>query len=109
MSKVIEINYLLILYKFVFLRNEKIGLKDFRKLVEEIFMLMVYEVIRDLSMEEVEVKILVVVIKCKMFVGKKIVVVFILRVGFGMVDGVFNLILVVKVGYIGLYRDEKIF
>ena len=90
-----------------FLRDEKTGSKDFRKLVEEISMLMAYEVTRDLSMEEVEVKTPVALTKCKMLAGKKIAVVPILRAGLGMVDGVLNLIPAAKVGHIGLYRDEK--
>lgn len=43
-----------------------------------------------------------------MLVGKKVVIVLILWVGLGMVDGFLNMILVVKVGYVGMYWDEKI-
>ena len=107
MSKVIEISHPLILHKLAFLRNEETGSKDFRKLVEEISMLMAYEVTRDLNMEEVEVKTPVALTKCKMLAGKKMAVVPILRAGLGMVDGVLNLIPAAKVGHIGLYRDEK--
>lgn len=107
MSKVIEISHPLILHKLAFLRNEQTGSKDFRKLVEEISMLMAYEVTRNLNMEEVEVKTPVAVTKCKMLAGKKMAVVPILRAGLGMVDGVLNLIPAAKVGHIGLYRDEK--
>ena len=107
MSKVIEISHPLILHKLAFLRNEQTGSKDFRKLVEEISMLMAYEVTRDLNMEEVEVKTPVAITKCKMLAGKKMAVVPILRAGLGMVDGVLNLIPAAKVGHIGLYRDEK--
>jgi uracil phosphoribosyltransferase len=106
MSKVIEIGHPLILHKLAFLRNEQTGSKDFRKLVEEISMLMAYEVTRDLQVEEVEVKTPVAVAKCKMLAGKKMAVVPILRAGLGMVDGVLNLIPAAKVGHIGLYRDE---
>ncbi|MCE5221555.1 MAG: uracil phosphoribosyltransferase [Clostridium sp.] len=107
MSKVIEISHPLILHKLAFLRNEETGSKDFRKLVEEVSMLMAYEVTRNLNMEEVEVKTPVAVTKCKMLAGKKMAVVPILRAGLGMVDGVLNLIPAAKVGHIGLYRDEK--
>jgi len=107
MSKVIEISHPLILHKLAFLRNEKTGSKDFRELVEEISMLMAYEVTRDLNMEEVEVKTPVAVTKCRMLAGKKMAVVPILRAGLGMVDGVLNLIPAAKVGHIGLYRDEE--
>lgn len=70
-------------------------------------MLMAYEVTRDLSTEEVEVKTPVSLTKCKMLSGKKMAVVPILRAGLGMVDGVLNLIPAAKVGHIGLYRDEE--
>ena len=107
MSKVTEINHPLILHKLAILRNEETGSKEFRHLVEEISMLMAYEVTRDLSTEEVEVKTPVSLTKCKMLSGKKMAVVPILRAGLGMVDGVLNLIPAAKVGHIGFYRDEE--
>ena len=107
MSKVTEINHPLILHKLAILRNEETGSKEFRHLVEEISMLMAYEVTRDLSTEEVEVKTPVSLTKCKMRSEKKMAVVPILRAGLGMVDGVLNLIPAAKVGHIGLYRDEE--
>lgn len=107
MSKVTEINHPLILHKLAILRNEETGSKEFRHLVEEISMLMAYEVTRDLSTEDVEVKTPVSLTKCKMLSGKKMAVVPILRAGLGMVDGVLNLIPAAKVGHIGLYRDEE--
>lgn len=107
MSKVTEINHPLILHKLAILRDEQTGSKDFRTIVEEISMLMAYEVTRDLNMEEVEVKTPVALTKCKMLAGKKIAVVPILRAGLGMVDGIINLIPAAKVGHIGLYRDEE--
>lgn len=81
MSKVTEINHPLILHKLAILRNEETGSKEFRHLVEEISMLMAYEVTRDLSTEEVEVKTPVSLTKCKMLSGKKMAVVPILRAG----------------------------
>lgn len=107
MSKVTEITHPLILHKLAILRDEKTGSKEFRQLVEEISMLMAYEVTRDLHTEEVEVKTPVSLTKCKMLAGKKMAVVPILRAGLGMVDGVLNLIPAAKVGHIGLYRDEE--
>ena len=107
MSKVTEINHPLILHKLAILRSENTGSKEFRKLVEEISMLMAYEVTRDLHMEEVEVKTPICTTKCKMLSGKKMAVVPILRAGLGMVDGVVNIIPAAKIGHIGLYRDEE--
>ena len=107
MSKVTQINHPLILHKLAFMRDKNTGSKYFRELVEEVAMLMAYEVTRDLSTEEVEVKTPVSLTKCKMLSGKKMAVVPILRAGLGMVDGVLNLIPAAKVGHIGLYRDEE--
>lgn len=81
MSKVTEITHPLILHKLAILRDENTGSKEFRQLVEEISMLMAYEVTRDLHTEEVEVKTPVALTKCKMLAGKKMAVVPILRAG----------------------------
>lgn len=107
MSKVVEINHPLILHKLAFIRNKDTGSKDFRELVNEVSMLMAYEVTRDLSMEEVEIETPICKTKCKMLSGKKVAIVPILRAGLGMVDGMLSLIPAAKVGHIGLYRDEE--
>ena len=108
MSKVIEIAHPLILHKLAFLRNEQTGSKDFRKLVEEVAMLMAYEVTRDIQLEEVEIETPICT-KCKVLAGKKMAIVPILGAGLGMVLGVLNLIPAAKVGHIGMYRDEATF
>lgn len=107
MSKVIEMNHPLISHKLAFIRNKSTGAKDFRELVEEVSMLMAYEVTRDFSTEEVEIETPICKTKCKMLEGKKMAIVPILRAGLGMVDGILNLIPAAKVGHIGLYRDEE--
>ncbi|MPQ42531.1 uracil phosphoribosyltransferase [Clostridium tarantellae] len=107
MSKVTEITHPLILHKLAFIRDKKTGSKDFRELVEEVSMLMAYEVTRDLQMEEVEIETPICTTKCKMLSGKKMAIVPILRAGLGMVDGMLRLIPAAKVGHIGLYRDEE--
>ena len=71
MSKVVEVSHPLILHKLAYIRNKKTGSKDFRQLVEEVSMLMAYEVTRDLPMEEVEVETPICTTKCKMLAGKK--------------------------------------
>lgn len=101
-------DYFLIQYKLILICDKNIGVKEFREFVEEIVMFMVYEVIRNLFLKEVEIEIFVGVVKCKVIFGRKFVIVFILCVGFGMVDGFLKLIFVVKVGYIGFYRDFEI-
>lgn len=107
MSKVTEINHPLILHKLAFIRSKETGSKDFRELVEEVSMLMAYEVTRDLSTEEVEIETPICKTKCKMLSGKKVAIVPILRAGLGMVDGMLKLIPAAKVGHVGLYRDEE--
>lgn len=107
MSKVTQIDHPLILHKLAFIRSKETGSKDFRELVEEVSMLMAYEVTRDLSTEEVEIETPICKTKCKMLSGKKVAIVPILRAGLGMVDGMLKLIPAAKVGHIGLYRDEE--
>jgi len=107
MSKVTQITHPLIQHKLAFIRDENTGSKDFRELVEEVAMLMAYEVTRDIQVEEVEIKTPICTTKCKMLAGKKMAIVPILRAGLGMVDGMLKLIPAAKVGHIGLYRDEK--
>lgn len=107
MSKVTQISHPLILHKLSIIRDKNTGSKDFRELVEEVAMLMAYEVTRDLQVEEVEVETPIAIAKCKMLAGKKMAIVPILRAGLGMVDGMLKLIPAAKVGHIGLYRDEK--
>lgn len=107
MSKVTQIAHPLILHKLAFIRDKETGSKDFRELVQEVAMLMAYEVTRDFQLEEVEIETPICKTKCKMLAGKKVAIVPILRAGLGMVDGVLRLIPAAKVGHIGLYRDEK--
>ena len=106
MSKVTQIAHPLVLHKLAFIRDKQTGSKDFRDLVEEVAMLMAYEVTRDFQLEEVEIETPVCKTKCKVLSGKKVAIVPILRAGLGMVDGVLKLIPAAKVGHIGLYRDE---
>jgi uracil phosphoribosyltransferase len=87
------------------MRNKKTGSKDFRELLNEVAMLMGYELTRDLPLEEVTIETPITKMKAKMISGKKLAIVPILRAGLGMVDGLLELVPVAKVGHIGLYRD----
>ncbi|MFS8665056.1 MAG: uracil phosphoribosyltransferase [Limnochordales bacterium] len=89
------------------LRDERTGPKDFRELMEEIAMLMAYEVTRDIATEPVEVQTPVARAQGRVVSGKKLAVVAILRAGLGMVGGVLRLIPAAKVGHIGVYRDPE--
>ena len=101
------IDHPLIQHKLTLMRDKTTGTKDFRELLEEIAMLMAYELTRDLPMEEVEIETPVARCKGKVIAGKKISVVPILRAGLGMVNGVLRLIPAAKVGHIGVYRDPQ--
>ncbi|MEG6585172.1 uracil phosphoribosyltransferase [Dendrosporobacter sp. 1207_IL3150] len=105
--KINIINHPLIQHKLTFIRDEKTGTKEFRELLEEIAMLMAYEITREMPLEETEVQTPVGPCKCKVLSGKKIGVIPILRAGLGMVSGVVKLIPAAKVGHVGLYRDPE--
>jgi uracil phosphoribosyltransferase len=106
-SKVHVFDHPLIQHKLSLMRDKNTGVKEFRELLEEISMLMVYEVTRDLPTEEVDVETPICWTKTRMLSGKKLGIVPILRAGLGMVEGVTKLVPAAKVGHIGLYRDPE--
>ena len=97
----------MIAHKLTLMREVETGAKDFRQLLNEISMLMGYEITRDLPTEEVEIETPVAKMTAKKVSGKKLAIVPILRAGLGMVDGLLSLVPVAKVGHIGLYRDPE--
>lgn len=107
MSKVHVITHPLVQHKLTMIRDQETGPKDFRDLVEEVSVLMAYEVTRDMPLEEIEVKTPIRTMKGQVIAGKKVGIVPILRAGLGMVNGVLQLIPTAKVGHIGLYRDPE--
>lgn len=107
MSKVVIIDHPLVQHKLSFIRDKNTGPKEFRELVEEVSMLMAYEVTRDLPLEDVKIETPIGPTTTKVLSGKKIGVIPILRAGLGMVAGMLKLIPAAKVGHIGLYRDPK--
>ena len=107
MSQLNIVDHPLITHKLSIMRNKKTGSKDFRELLNEIAMLMGYELTRDLPLEDIEIETPLVKTKVKVVKGKKLAIVPILRAGLGMVDGLLSLVPVAKVGHIGLYRDPK--
>ena len=100
------IDHPLIQHKLTIMRKTDTSSKDFRELLDEISMLMGYELTRDLPLEEVEIKTPITRAKMKRISGKKLAIVPILRAGLGMVDALVDLIPAAKVGHIGLYRDH---
>lgn len=107
MSKVVVIDHPLIQHKLSMIRDKDTGSKDFRELVNEVAMLMAYEVTRDLPLEEIDVQTPVAMAKCRKLAGEKIGIIPILRAGLGMVQGILNLYPTARVGHIGLYRDPE--
>lgn len=97
----------LIQHKLTILRDKNTGVKEFRELVEELALLMGYEVTRNLTLEDTEVETPICKTSSKVIAGKKLGIVPILRAGLGMVDGMLRLIPAAKVGHIGLYRDPE--
>lgn len=107
MSKITIFDHPLIQHKTTLLRQITTTNKEFRETVEEITMLMCYEALRDLPLEEIEIETPITKTRQKVLKGKKLAVVPILRAGLGMVNGILNLVPSAKVGHIGMYRDEE--
>lgn len=96
----------LIQHKLAVLRSQYTSKKTFRALVDEIAMLMGYEVTKDLPLEAVEIETPLERTYAHMVSGKKLTLVPILRAGLGMVEGMLRLMPSVRVGHIGLYREH---
>lgn len=107
MENVFIIDHPLVEHKISILRNKATSTNEFRKLVEEIAMLMGYEAMRDLPLVDVEMDTPIERCMTPVLAGKKLAVVPILRAGLGMVNGILNLVPSAKVGHIGLYRDHE--
>ena len=101
------IDHPLIKHKLNIMRKKETSSADFRKLLEEITMLMGYEATRDLPLEDVEIETPIQKTVGKRLTGKKIAIVPVLRAGFGMVQGLLDLIPSARIGVIGLYRDPE--
>jgi uracil phosphoribosyltransferase len=100
------IDHPLIQHKLSLIRDVKTGTKEFRELLEEVSMLMAFELTRNMPLEETQVETPLTTCTCKVLSGKKIAVIPILRAGLGMVNGIVKLIPAAKVGHIGVYRDH---
>lgn len=96
----------LIQHKVTMLRNRDTDTKNFRELVEELSMLMAYEVTRNLPLKEVDIVTPMGPMVAHMLGDKKITLVPVLRAGLGMVPGMQRIIPQARVGHVGLYRDH---
>lgn len=105
--KIIIMDHPLIQHKLSILRDVETSTKDFRALINEIAMLMIYDATRDLPLADKKVETPCGIADCKTIAGRKLAFVPILRAGLGMVDGALSLVPAARVGHIGLYRDEE--
>jgi uracil phosphoribosyltransferase len=107
MQGVTVVDHPLVQHKLSLMRDKKRSTKGFRQLLNEIGMLLCYEVTRDLPMEEIEIETPLTPMKAKVLEGKKLVFAPILRAGVGFLDGMLSLVPSARVAHIGLYRDPK--
>jgi uracil phosphoribosyltransferase len=104
---VTEVRHPLVQHKLGLLRDVHTTTEMFRRLVNELTLLLTYEATKDMGTEEIEVETPLQQTSAQRLSGKKVAVVPILRAGMGMLDGVLSLIPVARVGFVGLYRDEE--
>lgn len=106
-DNVYEMTHPLIQHKITLLRDRHTGTNEFRKIVEELGMLMGFEALKDLPVEDIEVETPIEKCLSPVISGRKLAVVPILRAGLGLVPGILSLTPSAKVGHIGMYRDEE--
>ena len=101
------VDHPLVQHKVALLRRKETSKKSFRELVDEISMLLAYEITRDLPLEDVPIETPLEQTTGRMIAGKKLVLVPVLRAGLGMVEPILRLIPSARVGHVGLYRDHE--
>ncbi|MDF1586528.1 uracil phosphoribosyltransferase [Marinimicrococcus flavescens] len=99
------VDHPLVQHKLTLLRMKQTPTAEFRRLVNEIALLLAYEITRDLPLEEVPIETPLMPARSKVLAGKKVCIVSILRAGDGLLEGMLDLIPSARVGHIGLYRD----
>jgi uracil phosphoribosyltransferase len=109
MSQIIELKHPLITHKLSILRDKKTSTKEFRELIKEISMILCYEAMKDTELEPIHIETPIEGMDTYHLDEEKYAFIPILRAGLGMLDGVLTLIPNVKVGHIGMYRNEETF
>jgi len=97
----------LVQHKLSYLRDKETRTVHFRKLVNELTLLLTYEATKDMPTEPHEIETPLEKMTAQRIKGKKVAVCPVLRAGMGMLDGVLSLVSSARVGFIGLYRDEE--
>jgi uracil phosphoribosyltransferase len=106
-ANVTEVKHPLAQHKLGLLRDKDTNTADFRRLTDELTLLLTYEATKDFPTEDVEVETPLERTTVARISGKKVAVCPVLRAGIGMLDGVLSLISGARVGFIGLFRDEE--
>lgn len=107
MSNVHVINHPLVQHKLTLMRRKDASTNSFRRLLNELAMLMTYEVTRDMPTQPIEIETPLETMTGTVIDGKKLVFVSILRAGNGILEGMLSVVPGARVGHIGLYRDPK--
>ena len=107
MSNVHLIDHPLVQHKLTLMRRKDASTNSFRRLLNELALLMTYEVTRDLPVQDIQIETPLEPMTAKVVDGKKLVFVSILRAGNGILEGMLNVVPGARVGHIGLYRDPK--
>jgi uracil phosphoribosyltransferase len=106
-GRLIKVDHPLVQHKLSYLRDKETPTVHFRKLVNELTLLLTYEATKDFPTEPAEIETPLERMTAQRIPGKKVAVCPVLRAGLGMLDGVLSLISGARVGFIGLYRDEE--
>lgn len=107
MPQVHLIDHPLVQHKLTLMRRRETSTNGFRTLLNEVSMLLAYEVTRDMAMQQIEIETPLERMTARVIDGKKLVLVSILRAGNGILDGMLSVVPGARVGHIGLYRDPK--
>lgn len=107
MSNVHVVNHPLVQHKLTLMRSKDASTNSFRRLLNELSLLMTYEVTRDMPTQDLVVQTPLETMTGQVIDGKKLVFVSILRAGNGILDGMLSVVPSARVGHIGLYRDPK--
>ena len=106
-ANVTLIDHPLVQHKLTLMRRKDASTNTFRTLLNELSMLMAYEVTRDMPMQDIEIETPLEKTTSKVIDGKKLVFVSILRAGNGILEGMLSVVPGARVGHVGLYRDPK--
>ena len=97
----------LVQHKLTLMRKVSTPTALFRQLLREISQLLAYEITRNLETKNLKIETPLVEMNSPELAGRKLALISILRAGNGLLDGMLELIPSARVGFVGLYRDEK--